>query len=151
MRPHGSQPTHSSVPFPLLPLVSLLLSLSLSLSLSPSLSFAAWFPVSKRRTDATRRQAPAVPFNRAIKTRMGLWFMPLLLLTIPTRGERVSSIPPLSLTGRSFQLNLPSSITGISSLFANLLRTIKSLIAHPLIHKLLLYEPRCVEVRDIHR
>lgn len=145
MRPHGSQPTHSSVPFPLLPLVSLFLSLSLSLS------FAAWFPVSKRRTDATRRQAPAVPFNRAIKTRMGLWFMPLLLLTIPTRGERVSSIPPLSLTGRSFQLNLPSSITGISSLFANLLRTIKSLIAHPLIHKLLLYEPRCVEVRDIHR
>lgn len=145
MRPHGSQPTHSSVPFPLLPLVSLLFSLSLSLS------FAAWFPVSKRRTDATRRQAPAVPFNRAIKTRMGLWFMPLLLLTIPTRGERVSSIPPLSLTGRSFQLNLPSSITGISSLFANLLRTIKSLIAHPLIHKLLLYEPCCVEVRDIHR
>lgn len=86
---------------------------------------------------------------------MGLWFMPLLLLTIPTRGERVSSATPplLSLAARSISIDFtPSSITGISSLFRDsLLWTIRSLIAYPSIHKLLLYEPRRVNARDILR
>lgn len=108
-----------------------------------------FFPLRPPCRSENRRQAPAVPFNRAIKTRMGLWFMPLLLLTILPRGETVSSILRLRISFRHRIHPRRSRITGISSPSARDSVGRKGL--RPSFHKLVLYEPQNSQVRAISR